>query len=248
MKPLFGFEIELIADTSFREFDVQFYHEGKYTDDFLKGFWKVESDSSLSIYEEERDKFLAPETGEFISIPLTPADIPKAFKEFKEFFGSPDLELDEVLSFNKSTGCHLHFSEDTGTVNELLTYTHLAKMRKNVLKRVKDELPTVFPHFKKQYFRGYAQEIKKPLLDKHSREVEFNCGSLDHGLEWRSFNLCGVTTWEQLDKLISIAVEEVTTLLKDLEKDHVEEIELNTNSTLIEVTSEVSESSVFTFS
>jgi len=235
----FGLEVELIADEELKNFNVAGYHHGRYSDfPELNGYWKIERDGSLSPDDEDLNKFLSPKIGEFITKKLAISDLPRALNAFKKFFEGDEYELNEVISFNSSCGCHIHFSEDVNVQNGFLTYTNFDKLRENTFKRIAKDVPDVFESFKNHYFRpGYSNK-NDSLLIPDIREVEFNFTQLkdNRGIEWRAFNLRGVKTWAQFFKMITIAIEEIQKMFNEYIKSGEREIlELEIPEELIEV-------------
>lgn len=222
----FGVEIELIADEELNDFEVAAYHHGNYNDvSKLKGFWKIERDGSLSANDEDYNNFLSPKTAEFISKKLNMKDLKPALNIFKKFFNGDEYELNEIISFNKSCGCHIHFSDDSNAHKGFLGYAYFHKLREKTMERIRKELPNIYNTFKKHYFRdGYSQENRSIFIPPN-REVEFNFTQLknNRGIEWRAFNLYGVKTWEELFKLITIAIEEIDKMLKEYIKNGQQE-------------------------
>ena len=71
-------------------------------------------------------------------------------------------------------------------------------------KTLSDETKT---NVKSQYFRGFSKKLdEQQFKSKSERSLEFNFRSEDNnkGIEWRSFNLHRVKTWEEFDEMFKI--------------------------------------------
>lgn len=234
MVTLFGFELEGVWNKKHIEnnnVNIQGYHHGSFHSTAGLSSWKVETDSSLHS-DGEFDKTTV---CEFISRLISIDDISNAVQELKEFFDRP---LEEVVAFNSSTGCHVHFSDTAGDSETFVTYHYLKKLRNAVMTRVQKELPQVYETFKEQYYRNYAQSVDKynEIINKAERSLEFNLTDIRKGIEWRSFNLVGVKTWEELERMLKIASEEINNVLEEYRSNNKEE------TIVFEITADVIES------
>ncbi len=98
--------------------------------------WMAESDASVKCSSDR--EFIHPDSVEIISKPI------KGKKKF--FEGLDELkqlltkgknhELHKVLKFNKSCGCHIHFSFDDLKLNKICGYQPLEKIRKYFFKEL----------------------------------------------------------------------------------------------------------------
>jgi len=204
------------------------YHSGmnlKNQEDKRVENWSVERDCSISA----GDRFKNYKQVEFVS---------GAFTSKKKFFKGINLfiktlscngkyKLKEVLEINESCGCHIHFSNGKKNFNKIVHSFFYEKMRKgffDILKksRLSNQLKTAV---KQQYDRSFAEiqtkeEFKENRLRCNERHAEFNFISEreNKGLEWRSFNLNKVESWEEMRILFGIAFNSLNPLIMDKKK------------------------------
>ncbi len=168
---------------------------------FIPKGWKWTSDGSLRSMGEFNDYELV----EFISdVSIGRGRFIKRLEDFKRFIisRSGTTDLSKVLVFNRSCGNHFHIGlTDNKKIGTFISFPLITKFRKdffNKLKKlnIKEETKQSIIN---QYFRSYAQKSTKTnfLKYRRTRYYEFNRLSEDvgKGLEWRSFNLCGVDNW-----------------------------------------------------
>lgn len=212
---LIGIELESVFSKNKCTIKKEDYHHGKFGDDL----WKLERDGSLNT---EGTSLTNPECGEFISKPFFNVDhLEKGLTQLKGYFGN--RPLDQCLEFNKSCGCHMHFSIPSNITNKA-HYDHYLMMRKYFFRKLKES--TVIPDetkklIKQQYDRSYAKKLDRKLwMDKSIRQCEFNFGSEKKGagLEWRSMNTRGVRTWTELEEILKIGFKSVEYFLRMIEK------------------------------
>lgn len=215
----FGIEIENCFNSLTTGFQIAGYHSENFGENF--DYWSVTRDSSLNVtgipysWKEHAD------VAELVSqVAYGKEELLNFIQELQDKY--PGKELKDVFYFNTSCGAHLHFSTWKEKEKQMTTMVNYRKLRTNVFKRINEELPHIFPKFKKQYFRGYAKEQKEDFINKLER-LEFNYTDLSKGIEWRSFNLMGVTTWDELKKMVTIATEELENILDIYEKSNSEE-------------------------
>jgi hypothetical protein len=204
----FGFEIELEynrQNSELKSFSIGDYHHGTA----LGRYWKVESDGSLS-----SEKFSAGRTCEFVlRRPLGLRTYMKALEEFKSFFGN--AELNKTICFNSTTGAHIHFSFGEKMMFQrfkrnlpgISTSTMYKLLNNNM---VKSKLPSsVQFRMIKSYYRSYSERF----VSRTTRYQEINYNKRQT-LEWRSFNLRGVETWEQFFEAYRVAVLSIVQFLE----------------------------------
>jgi hypothetical protein len=206
--PIFGIEIEAAISSEVRRAThIGDYHMGEHMP--VKG-WIAESDASVDSSDDLRY------TIEMISCPRRIDAFMKQIDDLIEWlkqFG----EFRDVIDFNKSCGCHIHFSMasrgDARWVEHFMQFYNLIGLRARVLKRIKREIgERQAKMFATQYYRNYAQKASIEDVYPQSargRRVEFNYTTPDKGLEWRSFNLYGCESFNDMRKLIQIGVEEL---------------------------------------
>ena len=222
-----GLEIEA-EHTSGIVYNKGNYHEGKH---FCQGF-VVEKDNSL-----HTDKFN--EVSEFVLRPIqvVPCVIKHFMKGFQEAV-QKDLpgDLENVMNFNNSCGCHLTFSvaiDDTSdscieyrrrkykikkgrmiNLGDIITLEFLKNLSKKVKTNVKSIMvSSQYSAWDLQFNRYYAKRLSKANF-KRQRYCEYNIKT--NCIEFRSFNLLGVTSWQLFHKII-----ETTMILiaKELKKE-----------------------------
>lgn len=189
----FGLEIEAShEEVEFVNEHQQSYHEG----DLCTEFFKIESDSSLN----SGKKFYC--TNEFITRPFRMSETKAMLHDLRhKVFEEAGEEF--PLSFNSSCGCHLNFSlvnKRTGKKVNMVNFKMIEKIRTETTK--------VFcKSYKNQYSRGYAKTIKKEEFIRcfNERSSEFNFRG-NNVVEFRSFNLSGVKTWDAMEKRITQAL------------------------------------------
>jgi len=173
-------------------------------------------------------------------------EVEKRVAETNSFFPEGErkdfskLELKDVLSFNNTTGAHLHVSFLKRSKNKAKKYSVTYKGRhfvydaepfpikkvgtlrflmsivRSVLKRVEVELPNVYPFFRKRFFRDHSRR-NRTFCNNEERSLcwNFQDEKVEH-LEFRSFNLSGVETWADFFKMYEILFDE---LKKAFEKE-----------------------------
>lgn len=170
------------------------------------------------------------DTVELVSIPMTSENVMKSLESFKEDMikrytkvtGRPVCELKDVISFNNSTGAHVHMSlliknghetvislrddrdvKFKGDTKNIMTFSNIEFMKKiarKVKSRIKNELPQFYDSFIKYYFRTFAKRMN---IRNSSRYHEFNTNN-NKTVEYRSLHLRGIQTWSELFKFYSI--------------------------------------------
>ena len=252
---ILGIEIECEVNTKLIRVSKDNYH-GTHPIRIANDYWKAECDGSL-----RNSKFPMSDTVEFISKKLVSFNNMKtALEEFKAYFSKvkpvpvfsvfgttpqainsedTELELGEILNFNNSMGCHIHFSLDKDyKFKKLMLYKGYAMARNKFFSLLKSS--TIIPEdtkagILKHYSRQYARKLKpNDVKNGYSmdRRTEFNlCSERDgRGLEWRSFNLLGITTWNEFFEMFRIA-EEVIKYFDIIKKklSQINRVKINTS-------------------
>jgi len=216
---VFGFEIEAEYNGDLLHLHRSDYHEGGQF--FCPGWW-CERDGSLS-----PEKFNM--TAEFVPAPTPLLETSTLLGEFKKSItarAAKTVELRDVLNFNSTTGAHVHIGllhrgqgkevlnvrgkrfvvpgkmEEMGV---LVTLPFLKTVREAVKKGIRRELPAFYPGFNKAYYRRYAKRVTKPL--GRSRYQEFTTETGYNTVEYRSLNLRGLQTWNDLFTFYRIVTE-----------------------------------------
>lgn len=222
-----GIEVECILDyEKFQNLDCGGYHNGiKLKDKDKKEVdgWKVERDGSVSY----GDKFSSGFPVEFVS---------SVFTSKKEFFAglrrlvavishNGRYELKEVMEVNKSCGCHIHLSKGNRTFAKRVHSFMYKRAKKEFFDMVEaSKLPEdTKSAVLSQYYRSYAkkstdEEFKRNRDSGGARGSEWNFQSERNGcgLEWRSFNINRVESWNDFFILMGIAFDVVGSMLNNL--------------------------------
>lgn len=209
-----GIELEFILNTKIKNFSLGEHGLGGNKIKGLSGF-KSEEDSSLSGYEFNQYSKCV----EIISKVLTSEkQFKKAMNDFKNFFSeNGQHELNEVIVFNKSCGCHLHLSTDFKFSSKVYEDSLIKTRRKFFLELkklpIREDLKL---SIRAHYFRRYSQRFNFERR-KRDRYHEFNFLSeieKEQGLEYRSLNLNGVKTWKEFILLTDLFLNCCVFLIK----------------------------------
>lgn len=190
----------------------------------------VERDGSLRSQDFDNGR-----TAEFVSVPFKIGDHKKILEDFKDHVKSYGKSaLSDVLSFNDSTGAHIHLSvvnhkkgissvykiidrkrtfsmnNSKGIFLKMIKPRTLFKVNKMILERVKREMPGVYGDFKSRFYRDYAKKEIRPS-DRYSC-WNFSTNGYDH-LEFRSFHLFGIRTWDDFMKIYEIAFDVINKVI-----------------------------------
>lgn len=194
----------------------------------LNGFWLQTYDSSI-----EGSPFENTLRYEIIQKPISGySNFKKSLQAFKEL--AEDSPLKDFVKFNKSCGCHWHFSSENPISRNMLFDT-VVSFRKYFFEQLDNSsLPkSIIQDIKGAYGRSYSKEIGdestfKLLKVESDKRYEFNFSSEKHGkgLEWRSFNLTNIETWEQFDEVMDIGYRSLEWLLDRVSKVKVDSSEI----------------------
>lgn len=227
-----GIEIELEYNvTAVGGFPVGNYHSSNPT--WFTPNFAAERDGSLS-----RQTFLSGATAEFVSRPFLIKDYKNILTEFKNGFEARmrtrprNYQMSDIISFNRSTGAHIHLSivnqkkgiksrytiVDRDKIFELnnskgvwlkaINDKTLYAINRAIIRRVKKELPQVYSKFRRRFYRDYAlQQIDRTGRNRYCT-WNFDTDGSDH-IEFRSFHLYGITTWDEFFKMYQIAFETI---------------------------------------
>ena len=124
-----------------------------------------------------------------------------ALKHLQKVVNAP---LIEVVDFNKTCGCHVHFEFDNIKFKNVET-KRLYALRRRFFKKITESNIKSKDEILRNYDRYYASKIKKLKSEYIGSEwinekySEFNLISENHnkGFEWRAINLCGVNNWDE---------------------------------------------------
>jgi hypothetical protein len=223
---LYGLELEFEYNKSLiGNISKSSYHNTESTK--FNKYFIAEEDGSL---RRNTFNYSESDTVELVSIPMTSENVMKSLESFKEDMinrytkktGRPVCELKDIISFNNSTGAHVHMSllikngHDTviklrddkdvklkGDTKNIMTFSNIEFMKKiarRVKTRIKNELPQFYESFIKYYFRSFAKRMN---IRNSSRYHEFNTNN-NKTVEYRSLHLRGIQTWSELFKFYSI--------------------------------------------
>lgn len=218
MEIKFGIELELAYNINEIEWSIAGYHHDNTGDNF--DLWSVTRDGSLNSDGAPFEAYLA----ELVSIPLhNKEEVMEALNELRDKY--PNKEFKELFYINKSMGAHIHFSTWRQREDDMVFMGFYNKLRERVMQKVKDRHPRLYPLFKKQYYRNYAPKQGDLIIDKGLRgEISYTSGK---GVEWRSFNLLGVETWDELFSMYEIALDTIEEILTEYQNNNYkEEVEL----------------------
>ena len=196
------------------------YHEGEQ----LNRYWEMQADSSLdrgNLFESER-------CCEIVSFKQESREkFFKALESFKKLISNNgEYELKNVIYFNRSCGCHIHFSCGKRMFKDLIPFEYITKLRKVFFKKLDESKIIEERHkiaIKEHYYRHYAIKLTKDnYLRGFERHAEINTQSEEagYGLEWRSFNLRNITTWEEFFEMFNIALDSLEYLFRLKEKGY----------------------------
>lgn len=211
----FGVEIECIRD---RGKEINRYAT-------LKDDFSAKADGSLRVMRENQIKFSEPYTTEIITKIFTDKkDFLKAIDKFiKRFSNNGKYELNEVLDFNKTCGCHIHISLEQKNRGYFLKNSHfklLKDVREYYFNRVKHSKTKSKDDILAHYYRTYAKKVTTRNMLDGERYKEFNfCSDLDgKGLEMRGTNILNVKTWNEFKEQMIILFETAEYLEKTFKK------------------------------
>jgi len=246
---LIGLEIEAEYNTEYLNYiEVADYHSERVKP--FGYYFKTESDGSLSA---QSFGYPVGETAEFISIPFNIDESKKVLKDFKETFikrlknhrnitekEALKIPLQKYLSFNNTTGAHVHLSilntdkelikkftfgrrrklEFKGEFIDLkrvFTYEFMQNFKQKLKNNVNKKIPHVYTLWERSLNRGYARAYYNKTDFKnnkdHEREKEFNLTGSNTDIEYRGFTLRGVNTWTDFFKIYEIFFKTLKTCL-----------------------------------
>jgi hypothetical protein len=205
-----GIEIEAVYNkTRFPGVNVGGYH-GSSTTSGLPG-WTCQSDASLDTSGDAC--FSVRDTCEFVSdVSISVSEFLRKIAVFKQFFSrGGTVELHDALFFNSSCGCHVHFTPGDN-------FEFFKKAGDSVFPKIRDThfellsasgLPvSKLSVIKNHYSRSFAKSFRPEHRKNDEKHVEFNLGSerSGRGLEFRGFNMRGISSWAEFDALIDVFI------------------------------------------
>ena len=129
-------------------------------------------------------------------------------------------------------GCHIHLScllnsEDDYEVNLLdddnenhkftfkgtqvpikilMLAKKLNRINNAILQKVKIEMPEIAEQFEQHYYRRYARKFNVKPTRIRSSSINMTLAGFEH-IEFRSFHLLGIDTWEKFHKIFGLVAE-----------------------------------------
>lgn len=189
----------------------------------LNSFWVETYDASVyssNIFPSEKCL-------EIIQKPISEVHFQESLNAFKDLFSG---ELSDCVYFNKSCGAHIHFSLPKKLV-KYFTFEKFKRFREMFFNNLENSglRADLIADIRKQYFRDYAKEVKtetefnkiiNDLKNSNYRKYEINltCEEGGKGIEWRSFNLMNVKTWDEFFKMYDIALKTIQDFIQVLTK------------------------------
>lgn len=216
----FGLEVESYVRGV--NFPIGGYHDGAR----LNRNWSAERDGSLNApggytpLEFVSRKFKIEELGDMIASLKALVD-PFAGGRFVDF------------GINESCGAHIHFSPvgNRGHLDGVIPLEYMKKARARIHWRIRNDFTDArYKRFAKHYKRDYAK-TDDPMMEypcgMRGRNIEFN-GTRQAGMEWRSFNLFGVSNWDEMRRMYQHGFDtivEVFSPLFDQERPMLRKVE-----------------------
>lgn len=198
-----GIEIEaIVCQSKHSALDVGHYHSG-IINKGLAG-WKVERDASVHPIND----FPTNLPCEFVSSKIFGEKIYQTYlSNFKKYISkNGNYPLKEVISFNKTCGCHIHFTIKDFKFQDKVWYMIYPKVRQYFFKRVLESNIKNKSAIVGHYNRSFAKKFMVTHIKNKERRAEFNFGSEDQGkgLELRGINLLQIETWKEFDEMFEI--------------------------------------------
>lgn len=214
-----GIELECIYNRGLLDLPHGDYHNGIDINDY----WESQRDSSINTSH----KFAREEICELVTHKTlgSKKEMVKAIMSLKETFedlSKREEELKKLLYFNNSCGAHIHFSLPNYNFWQYASGKIFKKARTkffSLLDKSKKIDDAVKLKIKKQYSRSHSRTIGNARQRKE-RNVEWNFKSeaSGRGMEWRSFNVIGIDTWENLVEMFEIAWKTLEWMSKECKK------------------------------
>ena len=185
----------------------------------INSFWKHSTDGSLT----SEGEYTHSKTAEIIQYPVVGRHrFVSSLKAFQEL--AQGNELKDFVTFNKSCGCHIHFSIPENLYKNLLV-EKIEGMRENLFRKLKnsdlrkDLVNGIIKHYNRDYAKNVRREDQQGIFKGNlDRRMELNVQSeIDNkGLEWRAFNLYGTKTWEEFYTLMDIGYDCIEEFIESL--------------------------------
>lgn len=166
-------------------------------------FWNITVDNSIRSHTSKNQIPI-----KFVSNEFRYKDIQNVIYDLQKNILNEGNEFNKI-QVNNSCGLHIHFSIE----NEhpyLYNPSTLKFLKLLTFAKIKKYQPEIFPLFYRQYYRAHAKKFigLKPYKLVHDKHYEFNF-TTEHGIEWRSFNIQGITDWQTIENIICIALAQI---------------------------------------
>lgn len=205
---IFGIEVE--CEYNPKEIHI---NRGHYSQPIRKTKnWYAENDGSLNSTKEDW------KTAELTTRPFIIEETETILKELKEQVFE-NKEYQKVININETCGTHIHLSLIKRTEQDITQIKHGKKVFTfkgkpraipagiRVLKTIREKVYKILPkEAQKRYYRNYAKKTSYINYTNGDRRQEWNYISDSH-IEYRSYNLTGIKSWETL-------IEKITKTLK----------------------------------
>lgn len=209
--------------------------------------WKVEEDGSIEVpddlqeWSDEEDDDECPcdpdriddwTPAEFITKKCNGYDeFVEHIAAFRKYFSKNGRRhLSAVLDFNRSCGCHVHFSIPGKKAYKVLPTKAFVTAREFFLKEI-DESKVLSKQnrqiIRERYFRSYSKKTDDMTRFRYDdKYLEWNLGSEVHGqgMEWRSLNMGEISTWEEFDEYWHIVLRSIKRFMRAIRDISEEEV------------------------
>lgn len=198
-----GIEVECIINKDImKNLKIGMYHRGAINPGLVG--WKIERDGSLFKVNDFINCYEAEVVSNVIK---TKTDYDKKVNAFKKFFSKNGRqELNQVLSFNRSCGNHVHFEIEGFKFSEKVYKKIFPMYREKLFDLLKASNIQSKQEIIDHYDRDYAKKFTERDIKEYNRRCEFNFSSEleGKGLELRGINLKGIKTWLEFKEMFNI--------------------------------------------
>ena len=163
-------------------------------------------------------------TAEFVSKMFPITKYKETLDDFKEMIITlgKSKTMSDLIHFNRTTGCHIHISlKDDNKHSFPLKDVKMSEyilFNKLLMGKVTEKLPHVGAHFCGRFYREHAR--KRNQQKARNSSWNFETAENNH-VEFRSFHLMGVETWEDLYTMFDIVFNELSQLCQRIIKKGV---------------------------
>lgn len=206
-----GFEWELEYNSNLFSIDTAPYHSDEDEEIWVTDRIKAEEDGSLdalTFYDEEDEEIGG--TAELITKKINIDNYKSILDEFQNYIvkKSGTDRLSQAISFNKSTGAHLHFSVIARNHNmiplKMIPAQIFLDFNEKLLEKFKENFSEEkYNTFKKYFYRSFS--LRTESKQERYASINFTCSENNH-LEFRSFHLRHCENWEDFYKSYDILI------------------------------------------